>query len=477
MARRVRHVLSRMASQVVRELQDPSAVVRLSSDVMYAYRLIPHEQPQQRDDLRIEGNSSSGQAEEKQRGNSPEEYLDEETHCLQSDSQGIGVVKHEPNSSEADENRNPVNLPPVVDLNVLITSTEQVVGITSPLNQSKYNDGSNISASKSGATCNSGERGEQSTCNSDERDEQSTNDNDPKCDNAYLRYTMLDTIPSDCKRGVLYYGCGCVYRRDAVIDCRTMPMKQEMVVAMMEDSDHNVSHMKDLVSRVLCTVLGEDHGVIVTTTTGEPWLMTHMQSKDLHSLEVTYRSSNRLVTEACNQVSDIGKPSIPEKSTKCAQLSTQCGYVGMKHDGMVVILLYVDALCQVRYDIPDARMLWSRDPVFLEQFSGLEDDDSYVFKPLSLYPPLWRHDVSFWEDKGTTFSELNLLDVVRDIAGDTLKHVFLRNVWEEPGSGRVSRCYRLVYQSYEHSISHNMGHQLQHTVRHMLASKLLLELR
>jgi hypothetical protein len=292
----------------------------------------------------------------------------------------------------------------------------------------------------------------------------------------YLRCTLLNNMPNDGKPGELFYCYGCVYRRGDNIDCRDLPMKHELLIT---GGDHDLSLMKDVTRRVVSAVVGGDHDVMVTEVLDgmEPWLMSHVKQADLYSVEITYKSTNQSTTEACNQVSDTGKPRIPEKSVKCAKLSRHCGYVGVKHDQTVFVLLYLDTLCQIKYDIPDARLLWSQDPSFLVQFSHLTPEESYQFKPLSLYPPLWRHDVSFWENPEQQFSERQLIDVVRDVAGDSLKRVMLRNVWEEPETGRVSRCYRLVYQSYEYAISHTMGHQLQDAARLALTTSMGVQIR
>ena len=63
------------------------------------------------------------------------------------------------------------------------------------------------------------------------------------------------------------------------------------------------------------------------------------------------------------------------------------------------------------------RLFWSSDERFLKQFRGGGLDTR--FKPYSKFPPCFK-DVSFWTSP--EFSENNLCEVVRSVAGATLSH-------------------------------------------------------
>ena len=58
--------------------------------------------------------------------------------------------------------------------------------------------------------------------------------------------------------------------------------------------------------------------------------------------------------------------------------------------------VHLDTLAMLAYSIPHVSLLWSRDRRFVDQFIGREDSEHIVFRPYSLFPPRYVHDVSFW---------------------------------------------------------------------------------
>ena len=297
----------------------------------------------------------------------------------------------------------------------------------------------------------------------------------------YLRRTLLDSVKDEIEPDTLCCSYGCVYRRRPVVDCCDLPMKNELLMMSCScEPDEAVIMMKDVIQRTLSMVLGSGHQVVITKDTGnaESWVESHFIVSRLHSIFINGRSSSQSVTVACNQISETGKPSIPDhESIKCSKVSRFVGYVGVTQDCRPAVLLDLDRFCMIKYDLPDTRLLWSNDSAVLNQFTDLMPQDVYHYKPVSLYPPLWRHDVSFWDNQDSQFSEQRLMDIMHDVSSDALKCVRLMNVWTEPSTGKISHCYRQIYQSYNHAISHDFGHKLQNTVRLTLASRLAVELR
>ena len=64
------------------------------------------------------------------------------------------------------------------------------------------------------------------------------------------------------------------------------------------------------------------------------------------------------------------------------------------------------------------RLFWSADERFLKQFRG--GSLAARFKPYSKFPPCFK-DVSFWTSP--EFSENNLCEVVRSVAGEMRFHI------------------------------------------------------
>ncbi|XP_034679782.1 phenylalanine--tRNA ligase, chloroplastic/mitochondrial-like isoform X2 [Vitis riparia] len=78
--------------------------------------------------------------------------------------------------------------------------------------------------------------------------------------------------------------------------------------------------------------------------------------------------------------------------------------------------LGLERLAMVLFGIPDIRLFWSTDERFTSQFS--KGQLGVKFKPFSKYPPCYK-DMSFWINE--SFTENNLCEVVRGVAGDLVE--------------------------------------------------------
>ncbi|PKU86016.1 Phenylalanine--tRNA ligase, chloroplastic/mitochondrial [Dendrobium catenatum] len=133
--------------------------------------------------------------------------------------------------------------------------------------------------------------------------------------------------------------------------------------------------------------------------------------------------------------------------------------------------LGLERLAMVLFDIPDIRLFWSTDQRFTSQFS--EGKLGIKFKPFSKYPPCYK-DMSFWISD--SFTENNLCEVVRGIAGDLVEEVRLIDNFTNK-KGMTSHCYRIAYRSMERSLTDEEINQLQGDVREAVQSKLKVILR
>lgn len=100
-------------------------------------------------------------------------------------------------------------------------------------------------------------------------------------------------------------------------------------------------------------------------------------------------------------------------------------------------LVNVDGVVKILFDLQNWRPLWA--------------DGSYMkhnkFYPASLYPVVYTYDICFWE--GSRFKESKFYDILWHIAGDIIIEVSLLNTYTLPEDGRKTRCYRILYQSFE----------------------------
>lgn len=118
--------------------------------------------------------------------------------------------------------------------------------------------------------------------------------------------------------------------------------------------------------------------------------------------------------------------------------------------------LGLERLAMVLFDIPDIRLFWSTDERFTSQF-----------------PPCYK-DMSFWISD--SFTENNLCEVVRGLAGDLVEEVQLIDSFTNK-KGMTSHCYRIAYRSMERSLTDEEINDLQWKVREEVQKKLSVVLR
>ncbi|KAJ0042259.1 hypothetical protein Pint_18443 [Pistacia integerrima] len=118
--------------------------------------------------------------------------------------------------------------------------------------------------------------------------------------------------------------------------------------------------------------------------------------------------------------------------------------------------LGLERLAMVLFDIPDIRLFWSTDERFTSQF-----------------PPCYK-DMSFWINE--SFTENNLCEVVRGVAGDLVEEVQLIDNFTNK-KGMTSHCYRIAYRSMERSLTDDEINELQWNVRDQVEKKLNVVLR
>jgi phenylalanyl-tRNA synthetase alpha chain len=146
----------------------------------------------------------------------------------------------------------------------------------------------------------------------------------------------------------------------------------------------------------------------------------------------------------------------------------------------------IDRIAMLLFKIPDIRLFWSKDKRFLSQFEGVTDnlDNLKRFVPFSKYPPCPK-DVSFWLSSTTaaggntkgTFHENDVMEIVRNVAGDVVEDVRLIDEFTHPKTGRKSMAYRIVYRSLERTLTNDEAVAFHEDVRKALVKELGVELR
>ncbi|NXS54882.1 FDXA1 protein, partial [Brachypteracias leptosomus] len=141
---------------------------------------------------------------------------------------------------------------------------------------------------------------------------------------------------------------------------------------------------------------------------------------------------------------------------------------------VVFASLNLDLLAMLLCGISDWRMLWTPDTRFLHQFPRGE---LRLFKTFSLYPPSYVHDVSFWLPDGEQFDEVAFHTLARQVSGEAVVSIQLRDSFQQPETGRRSLCYRLTFQSCDRALGCREVAKLQLLFREEITQRLGLTLR
>ena len=146
----------------------------------------------------------------------------------------------------------------------------------------------------------------------------------------------------------------------------------------------------------------------------------------------------------------------------------------------------LDRIAMLLYNIPDIRLFWSQDQRFLSQFAA--DGPAKQFGPFSRYPACYK-DVAFWLRSSSSaaggglksntqdFHENDVMEIIRDVGGDDVEDVKLKDEFTHPVSGRKSLCYRVNYRSLERTLTNEMANAMHAQIREKLVNKLGVELR
>ncbi len=150
----------------------------------------------------------------------------------------------------------------------------------------------------------------------------------------------------------------------------------------------------------------------------------------------------------------------------------------------------LERIAMLLFEIPDIRLFWSKDERFLGQFHGVSDDLSKMkrFVSFSRHPECYK-DVSFWlrstsnaAGGGTSintqeFHDNDVMEIVRDVAGDNVEDVKMIDQFAHPKTGRKSLCYRINYRSLERTLTNHEANEIHASVKEKLVAQFGVELR
>ncbi len=132
----------------------------------------------------------------------------------------------------------------------------------------------------------------------------------------------------------------------------------------------------------------------------------------------------------------------------------------------------LERLAIISMDLPDIRLLWSKDPRVTKQLKL-----GQKFVEVSKYPPVIR-DISFIVDK--SFIPNNYFDLIRDVGGDLVEEVQLLDKYENAekfGDDKISYTYRVFYRSPDRTLEAAEVEPLQDQVYKQTAEQFNAQMR
>lgn len=138
--------------------------------------------------------------------------------------------------------------------------------------------------------------------------------------------------------------------------------------------------------------------------------------------------------------------------------------------------LGLERLAMCLYNIPDIRLFWSTDSGFLNQFKVEKADAHIKYKPISIYPQC-KNDISFWLPENKSYNSNDFYDIVREIGGDTIEQVVLKDEFVHPKTNKMSHCYTIVYRHMERTLSKREVNDIHHKIEKASAERLYVTIR
>src|SRR3989338_2045576 len=132
----------------------------------------------------------------------------------------------------------------------------------------------------------------------------------------------------------------------------------------------------------------------------------------------------------------------------------------------------MERLAIASMDLPDIRLLWSKDERVTKQLKL-----GNPYKEVSKYPPITR-DISFVV--GRDFVPNNYFDIIRDIGGDLIEQVELLDKYENAekfGTGKLSYTFRITYRSIERTLTNDEVNALHAKLEDKTESDFQAEIR
>ncbi|XP_072757460.1 probable phenylalanine--tRNA ligase, mitochondrial [Anoplolepis gracilipes] len=133
--------------------------------------------------------------------------------------------------------------------------------------------------------------------------------------------------------------------------------------------------------------------------------------------------------------------------------------------------LGLERLAMCLYNIPDIRLFWSNDAGFLNQFKVDNPNAHIEYKLISIYPSC-TNDISFWLPQDGSYSSQDFYDIVREIGGDIIEQILLKDEFTHPKTKKTSHCYSIVYRHMERTLTQKKVNEIHDQIEKTVTAKL-----
>lgn len=135
----------------------------------------------------------------------------------------------------------------------------------------------------------------------------------------------------------------------------------------------------------------------------------------------------------------------------------------------------IDRLAMLKMQIPDIRLLWSKDQRVTKQLKNINN----TYQPVSKYPSVVR-DISFVVDK-KDYNPNRYYELIREVTGDDMveEAKLLDNYEDEKkfGTNKISYTYRIVYRSNSRTLTNEEINKIHEELQKRTAQRFNAELR
>ncbi|NXI21090.1 FDXA1 protein, partial [Sterrhoptilus dennistouni] len=287
----------------------------------------------------------------------------------------------------------------------------------------------------------------------------------------YLRPSLLPHAQAIIKKRAFSLGAIQVLSGPVFRKCRitphSMPVFHEMLIVLAVTRGTENSCIQMLVEKIKTTLNSLHQGVSGVKPT------ISLQKATSFGTELNDFAAFEWQLDEIQHFLCVGTD--PDPSGSCVGVIRTAPDEFKSHELVVVSFsLNLDLLAMLLCGISDWRMLWTLDRRFLRQFPGGE---LRLFKPFSLYPPSYVHDVSFWLPDGEEFDEVAFHTLARRVSGEMVVSIQLRDNFQQAGTGRRSLCYRVTFQSCDRALGGREAAEMQLRLREEIQQHLGVTLR